>query len=99
MKMLFTGNFGKGWAVIENCNGKMAAKYFDMPDGVKSCAGVAKGFVIIYRQSGEKADFLSLQPMHIILSVSVENIACFYTLAQSEEIYHIYIRINRRPLF
>lgn len=95
VERLFSGYFGNGWTIVETRNGRVAAKSLRMLDGTLSCTGTGKGFIVIYIQAGEKRDFRSLCPIHILLETSVENLSRFYTPEQAREIYTVYMRFNR----
>ena len=91
----FSGHLGDGWTIVETRNGRVAVKSLGMSDGTLSCAGIGKGFIMIYLQDGEKKDFRSLRPMHVLLEASIENLSRFYTPIHSSEIYSVYNRFNR----
>lgn len=91
----FFGAVGDGWCIVDMKSGRVAAKTVRMLDGTLSCAGIGKGFIIIYAQKDEKRNLDTLSPMHVLLETSVENLSRFYTPAQAQEIYSVYNRFNR----
>ena len=95
MVRLFSRHFGNGWSIVNTRNGRVAVKRLRMSDGTLSCAGIGKGFIMIYLQDGEKSDFHSLWPIHVLLEASIENLSRFYTPAYSAEIFSVYSRFNR----
>lgn len=95
---LFQRRLGDGWSIAETKNGRVAVKSLMMSDGTQSFAGTGKGFVIIYRQDCEDQDYSALQPLHVLLETSVENLSRFYSPEYSSEIYSVYKRFNRENI-
>jgi hypothetical protein len=94
MVKLFAGRRGKGWRSVVLGNARGLAKDFCMLDGTMSEVGIARDFIMIFREPGRERNLWLSRPMHVLLEVSVETLSRFYPTEDTREIYFKYSRFN-----